>query len=261
MATFTKDTTARDPFGKNAYLRSTQDVKTNSYTFAVEGMPFVTVDGDPTRILQPGTVIATITSGPDTGLVGAFQGGGTAEVQTLTEGTAISAGDFDIVILGETVAAIAWDVTAVTLQAAIRAAVALSPIQAYAELADSITVTGGPIASTPFTITYAGAGAGDVPQVASDDTNLTGTIVDATGTPGVAGATDGRDDTANIVGVVDTFVPWMLNERNTDIAVVYEATCVQSWCIEYNAAGVPIPLGNTTRDAIIALATLDLNFQ
>ena len=47
MATFSKDATARDPFGKNAYLRSTQDVKTESFTVAADSFPQnKTVDGD-----------------------------------------------------------------------------------------------------------------------------------------------------------------------------------------------------------------------
>ena len=64
--------------------------------------------------------------------------------------------------------------------------------------------------------------------------------------------TDGRQLTANILGVNDTFLPWELLERNANVAVVYEATVVQAWCFEYNAAGAAIALTNTTRDAIVA---------
>ena len=127
MATFSKDPTARDPFGKNAYLRSTQDVKTESWTVAADSFPQnITVDGDLTKILQPGTVMAKITSGADSGKIGVF------------------------------------------------------------DLDTSVAIS------------------------------------------------DGREDGANIVGVVDTFVPWQLNERDVDVAVVYEAAVVAAWCLEHD---------------------------
>ena len=127
MATFSKDATARDPFGKNAYLRSTQDVKTESFTVAADSFPQnKTVDGDLTKILQPGTVMASITSGADSGKIGVY--------------------DLDTSV----------------------------------------------------------------------------------------GITDGRQTAANIVGVCDTFVPWQLNERDVDVAVVYEAAVVAAWCLEHD---------------------------
>lgn len=151
MSTFVKNSAARAPFGKNVYLRSVRDVKTESYTFAKSGIPTETIDGDTQKVLQPGTVLAKITSGADTGKVGAF------------------------------------------------------------------------------------------------DTT----------------ATDGRQTTANIVGINDTFLPWQLLERDVEVAAVYEATVVQAWCFQYTA-GVRAALSNATRDAIIALATttaLKLNFK
>lgn len=141
MSTFTKDPTPRAPFGKNAYLRSTDDVKTDSYTFAKTGIVSVTVDGVATKVLQPGTVIAKITSGADSGKVGAYD----------------------------------------------------------------------------------------------------------------TAAADGRQTAANIIGIVDTFLPWQLNERDVEVAVVYEATVVQAWCFEY-LAGVRQALSNATRDLMIAAA-------
>ena len=138
---FAKSDTVRSPFGKNQYLRSTQDVKYESYTFWNGGVPTVTIDGDVQKVVQPGTVIAKATSGTGSGKVGVYQ------------------------------------------------------------------------PTTP---------------------------------------TDGRQLTANIVGVLDTFLPWELLERDANVAVAYEATVVQAWCIEYNAAGAAIALTNTTRDAIVA---------
>lgn len=63
---------------------------------------------------------------------------------------------------------------------------------------------------------------------------------------------DGRQTAANIVGVLDTFLPWELNERDAEVAVCYEGTLVQAWCFEWNAAGAQVALGTTTRDAITA---------
>lgn len=133
----------RTPFGKNQYLRSTQDVKTESATFAKDAIPTVTIDGSTQKVLQPGTVIAKITSGDDAGKFGAFD----------------------------------------------------------------------------------------------------------------SGATDGRQTTANIVGIADTFLPWQLLERDVEISYVYDASVVQAWCIEY-VAGVAAPLSNATRDAMLALPGL-----
>lgn len=148
MPIFDKGGTLRAPFGKNEYLRSTKDVKKDSYTFAASGIPTEDIDGYDLKVLQPGTVIATITSGADTGKVGVY------------------------------------------------------------------------------------------------DTT----------------ATDGRQTTANIVGINDTFLPWQLEEGDREIAVTYEATVKQAWCFQYTA-GVRAVLGNTVRDAMVALATLELTFR
>lgn len=152
MTIFNKNDTTRTPFGKNVYLRSVRDIKTESFTMSATAMPAnYTIDGVARKILQPGTLIAKITSGGQAGKVGVFQ----------------------------------------------------------------------------------------------------------------AAAADGRQTVANIVGVVDTFLPWELNERDAPIAVVYEATVVQAWCFEHIAAGTPVALTNVTRDAIIAagIVGLKLNFK
>ncbi len=149
MADFVKGGTPRAPFGVNEYLRSTQDVKKNSYTFAKGAIPTETIDGDATqKVLQPGTVLAKITSGPDIDKVGVY------------------------------------------------------------------------------------------------DTT----------------ATDGRQTTANIVGINDTFLPWQLMERDEEVAVTYEATVRQAWCFQYTA-GVRAALTNTVRDAMLALPNLAILFQ
>lgn len=73
--------------------------------------------------------------------------------------------------------------------------------------------------------------------------------------------TDGRQTAANILGVLDTFLPWELLERDANVAFCYEGTVVQAWCFEYNAAGARIALTNATRDAILALPNVELKFK
>lgn len=150
MPAFVKGGAARTPFGKNQYLRSTQDVKFESYTVAAASVPARTIDGNAgQKVLQPGTVMAKITSGDDAGKIGPFQ----------------------------------------------------------------------------------------------------------------AGAADGRQTAANIVGLNDTFLPWQLIERDVEVACAYEATAVQAWCIELDAGGLEIPLTNATADAMRGVKGMDIHFK
>jgi hypothetical protein len=84
MADFVKGgLNLRPPFGVNEYLRSTQDVKYESYTVAKSTIPATTVfDGTAQKILDRGVVMAKITSGADAGKVGPFQAGVTDGRQT-----------------------------------------------------------------------------------------------------------------------------------------------------------------------------------
>lgn len=149
MPAFIKGGAARTPFGKNEFLRSTQDVKTESYTVAAATVPAVTIDGHPNqKVLQPGTVMAKITSGGDAGKIGPFQ----------------------------------------------------------------------------------------------------------------AGATDGRQTLANIVGLNVTFLPWQLIERDVEVSVAYQCTAVQAWCIEHDATPAPVALTNTTADAMRGGKFVQINF-
>ena len=139
-----------DPFGSNEYLRSTQDVKKESYTVAAATVALETVDGVANqKILKPGELMCKITSGADIGKVGPFQ----------------------------------------------------------------------------------------------------------------AGAVDGRQTAANIVGLNDTFLPWQLLERDVEIAVTYECTAVQAWCFERDAAGARIALTNTNADLCRGVKGLDIHFK
>jgi hypothetical protein len=157
MPEFTPGGGVTTPFGRNEYLRSVRDKKTESYTFYRLAIPVRTIDGVPNqKILQMGVVIAKITSGAGAGMVGCFN----------------------------------------------------------------------------------------------------------------AAATDGRSVLANIVGLCDTFLPWQLVERDTEIAVTYEATAVQGWCLEYlseAADSMPVALTNTTAAAMqrggAAGKSVDINWK
>lgn len=148
---FTKGPTSgpTTPFGKNEFLRSTQDVKTESFTIAAASVPFEDIDGSQQKVLQPGTVLAKITSGDDAGKVGPYQ----------------------------------------------------------------------------------------------------------------AGATDGRQTAANIVGLNITFLPWQLLHRDVEVAVAVECRAVQAWCIELDAAGARVPLADATAEAIRSTKTTHYIFS
>lgn len=256
------------PFGKNVFLRSTLDIKTISYTVAKDTLPLLTIDGiGGQRVLQPGTVMAKITSGPDTGKIGPFQAAGVDEIQVLTPGGTISGGTYTITLLGATTAAIAYNATATQIQAALRLAVAsltgTDDVTAANKLiADGITVSGGPLSSGAVTITYDAETSQDVAQavVTSSLTGTSPTVTPSTTTAGVAGATDGRGTLANIVGLNNTFLPWQLTERDVEVAVIYTGSVVQANCIELNAASQSIALTNTTAAGMFALKSLDIKF-
>lgn len=261
MADFVKGGAPVTPFGENAWLRSTKGLRTTSYTVARATVPQQSIDGvGGQRPLQKGTVMAKITSGPDTGKIGPFQAAGTAEVQTLTP-TAVTAGTWTLTIVNPvtgvsaTTAPIAFNASAAVIQAAIEALPNVDP--------GDVLAAGGPINSTPVTLTYYGSFIGNPAQVTISNTGLTGTIAASTTTAGVAGAADGRQTLANIVGICNTWLPWTLMERDCEIAVAYEGTGVQAWCIEYDANGLPITLTNTTRNQMLGgvTPTMDLKFH
>lgn len=79
MPGYTRGGTAQAPFGRNEFLRSTRDVKFESYTVYAPSVATETVNGVATKVLQPGEVLAKITSGPGSGMVGPVQAGATGE--------------------------------------------------------------------------------------------------------------------------------------------------------------------------------------
>lgn len=251
------------PFGRNNFLRSTQGLQFEHYTFAKGAIPAVTIDGYAgQKVLQPGTVLAKITSGPDAGKVGVFQAAGTAEVQTITKTGTWSAGCYSLTVLGVTAVDIPFDATATDIGAALVAAGVAS---------GAVAVSGGPLASTPIVLTFYSAAGGNIAASVVDITNAAGEEDGVTGstpgvgvaetTPGTAGATDGRGNVANIVGLCNTFLPWQLMERDVEVASLYICTAVQGWCYEYQADGTRVPLTNTTADAMRGTKGLDVTFK
>ncbi len=100
------------------------------------------------------------------------------EVQTLTEGGS-GLTSFTITYAGQTTASIDDDATAAQVQAALEALSNIAP--------GDVTVTGGPLATGPFTLTFGGTLADtNVAEVTTTPTGGTGTVVVATGTAGGA---------------------------------------------------------------------------
>jgi hypothetical protein len=250
MPSFIKGGTAKTPFGVNEFLRSTVGIKTTPYTVAASSVPAQTIDGVPNqKILQRGTVMAKITSGPEAG---------TAEVQALTPSGTWSGGTYTLSFNGYTTGNIAYNANAAAITAA------LTALTSVGGAGGVITATGGPMSSGAVTLTFGGSLSGDQPQVTINTTNVTGSspaAVASTTTPGVAGSLDGRATTSNIVGICDTFLPWQLTEHDDQVSVVYDAAVVQGWCIELNAAGAQIACQNATATAMVAQKGINILFS
>lgn len=260
MPDFIKGGASLGTFGANKYLRSTVGMKFESYTCAANAVPLELLgDGSYSRVLQPGTAIAKITSGPDSGKVGPFRAAGTADVWTMTKTGTWSAGTYTIAVTyggsTQTTGAIAFDAAAATIQTAVQA---LSNVGS-----GNMLVTGGPMSTTATVFTAAGNLVGPV-TVDVDFTLVTGStpgLGEVHTTTGVAGALDGRQTAANLVGLNDTFLPWQLNNGDREIAVNYMCTAVQGWCFELNAAGARIALTNTQADAMRSVKGMDITFK
>ncbi len=263
MPGFLKDAT-RTPFGRNVYLRSTRDVKTESYTVYKESVPSITVDTVGQKVLQPGLVMARITSGAGLGMIGPFQGGGaTNEIVSIAVNA--TGGTWTATWGGATTAAMAFNISAAAAKAALVAATTLGN--------GDINVTGGPGnngGTTPYVLEFTGAyAAEDVGAVTTSAVSLTGggasaavTVTTAGGSGTATGATDGRGDFFNIVGFNNTFLPWQLLERDVEVAIVYEAAVVQAWCLQLNAGATAYAaLPQATADAMRHTAGVSILFK
>ena len=63
------------------------------------------------------------------------------------------------------------------------------------------------------------------------------------------GATDGRGDVANIVGVNNSYTPWQLLERDTEVAAVYGASVVTTNVTMRDSTGARVPVTQAIVDA------------
>jgi len=134
----------------------------------------------PNGYIPSGTPLAQITA---TELYGPYSV--TDEVQTLTEGGS-GLTSFTITFDGQTTASIDDDATAADVQAALEALSNIAP--------GDVTVTGGPLASGPFTVTFGGNYADtNVPAMTTTPTGGTGTVVVATTTAGGAEGAGGLE--------------------------------------------------------------------
>ena len=79
--------------------------------------------------------------------------------------------------------------------------------------------------------------------------------------PFSAAATDGRQTALNIVGILDTFLPWQAMERDVEVGVLTEGTVVQAWCFEYDGSNNAIALSNATADALVGAAGTEPVFR
>lgn len=89
MSSFVKGGSTRTPFGRNEFLRSTKEgqIQTESYTLAASTVPSRTIDGHAgQKIMQPGTVLAKITSGVEAGKVGPYQAVASGAIAAPTDG-------------------------------------------------------------------------------------------------------------------------------------------------------------------------------
>lgn len=71
---------------------------------------------------------------------------------------------------------------------------------------------------------------------------------------GTTDVADGRQTVANIVGILETFLPWQTMDRDVEIAANYHCAAIQAWCLEYGgnlAATTEAALSNGTAAAMI----------
>lgn len=137
----------------------------------------------PDGFVPSGTPIGIVTADDK---AGPYTGDSTDEVQTITEGGS-GLTSFTLTFSGQTTASIDDDATAATVQAALEA---LSNIGA-----GNVAVTGGPLGTGPFTVTFQGDLANtNVAEMTATPTGGTGTVTIATTVAGGADASsDGRE--------------------------------------------------------------------
>jgi len=257
MTSFSKNDTARTPFGRNQFLRSTRGLGIESYTLSRATVPDQTIDTFTERFLQPGTVLARVTSGNEAGKIGPFRAGAVIN-ESVSLAVTATGGTFTLTYGGVATAALAFDSTAEQVRAALTDLTTLN--------SRDIVVTGGALPGTAVVITFTGLLSGqDVGAITVQTGSLTGGSAAVTTTAGDSSgsgaATDGRQDPNNIVGLLETFAPWQLKERDLEVAVVYRGAVVQANCFEFGSSNTAVALTNATRDQMLLRPALQLSFH
>jgi hypothetical protein len=112
---------------------------------------------------------------------------------------------------------------------------------------ESFTVAGGTVPSR----TIDGVAGQKILQPGTVMAKITSTADAGKIGPYISGgsAGDGRETITNIVGILDTFLPWQTIERDVEVAVMYEGTVVQAWCLELTSASLVVPVALSTATA------------
>ncbi len=150
------------------------------------------------------------------------------EVQSIVA-TGASAGTFTLTFEGQTTSAIAYNASAATVGTALAALSNLT--------ADDFTAAGGPLPTTPVTITFKGARAGqNVSAITANSGSLTGgTAVITTPTPGVAlsdGLTSLGEIRQSCVLTSPTTTAWVADDVLVQYAKTYRLTIGDTICGE-----------------------------
>lgn len=138
-----------------------------------EDMRKLTVRLAANQVLFKGQILAEVTAS------------NASEVQTVTGGGTISSGTWALIVNKALTASLAWNANAAAVKAAIEAALTRD----YGLPAGTVNVTGGPLASGAFTITFAGVLANqpqDFIQVVNNLGGSSPTLTVARSTAGVA---------------------------------------------------------------------------
>lgn len=75
------------------------------------------------------------------------------------------------------------------------------------------------------------------------------------------GASDGRGDAANLVGLNDTFLPYQLKDGDHEVAVVYGCVAVKDWCTQLDSSGAVVKITEAVADGLRGGQSLEVKFN
>lgn len=79
--------------------------------------------------------------------------------------------------------------------------------------------------------------------------------------PFQTGATDGRADAANLVGLNDTFLPYQLKDGDFEVAVAYGCVAVKEWCTQLDGSGAFVQITEAAADGLRGGQSLEVKFN